>query len=94
MALPQGHDKPTHPQPIPPTGNARQPHFNRGITLLDSLAIAALPVAQLRQQQQRASYIDRPPIMEHGSPAELAKEAYDIAEAMLLERTARLDAGA
>lgn len=91
MAAPNGSDKLVFPQPLPEKGQSeqRQPGF-RGLTLLDHLAIEALPVAQRRLESLEASYIDRPPVRRDGTAAQVAAEAYDLAEAMLSERAERL----
>lgn len=91
MPLPKGHSNPAYPQPLPERGQTEQRQSSmRGLTVLDRLAIAALPVAQRRLESLAASYIDRPPIRHQGTIAQVAAEAYDLAEAMLAERNTRL----
>ena len=93
MALPKGSHYPVFPQPLAERGQIDQrPAAQRGLTLLDHLAIEALPVAQRRLESLEASYIDRPPIRRQGTAAEVAAEAYDLAEALLTERADRLKA--
>lgn len=91
MALPQGSHYPVYPQPLLERGKADQRNRSeKGLTLLDHLAIEALPVAQRRLESLEASYINRPPIRHQGTAAQVAAEAYDLAEAMLTERAERL----
>lgn len=93
MALPQGSHYPVYPQPGLERGKADQRNrSDKGLTLLDHFAGQALPVAQRRLESLEASYIDRPPIRHQGTAAQVAVEAYDLAEAVLSERTARLKA--
>ena len=93
MALPKGAHYPAFPQPMTERGQLDQrPAAQKGLTLLDYLAIEALPVAQRRLESLEASYIDRPPVRHQGTADQVAREAYDLAEAMLTERTARLSA--
>lgn len=93
MALPQGSHYPVFAQPVLERGKADQRNRSeKGLTLLDYMAIEALPVAQARTSAQRAGYVDGPAITEHASAEYIAKEAYDIAEAMLTERQNRLKA--
>ena len=61
----------------------------KGLNLLDHLAIAALPLAEARTSSQRSGYVNGPAITEHDSAEYVAIEAYNIAEAMLKERAAR-----
>ena len=90
MGLPKGSNYPVYPQPMLEHGQADQrTTAQKGLTLLDHLAIAALPLAQARTSARRAGYVNGPAITEHAGAEYIAKEAYDIAEAMLNERTAR-----
>ncbi|MDF7815351.1 hypothetical protein [Hymenobacter sp. YC55] len=90
MKLPKGAHYPVYPQPALERGKIDQrQRSDKGLTLLDHLAIEALPVAQARTSSQRAGYVNGPAIMEHASPEYVAKEAYDLAEAMLTERQNR-----
>lgn len=82
---------PAYPQPLPERGQSEQrtPSL-RGLTLLDALVIAALPVAQAQLQTVEASFVNSPPVTHHGSPAQVAALTFDIAEALLAERITRL----
>lgn len=91
MPLPNGAQLPIHPQPLAERGQIDQrPSSARGLTLLDALAIAALPVAQTRVSFAHADYAGRPPRIDHGRVEEVAAQAYELAEAMLVERARRL----
>lgn len=93
MGLPSGHDNYVYPQPLAANGQvARQHVHNRGLTLLDQLVIAALPIAEAQLTTAEASYQGHPAVTYHGSPEDLATRAYDIAEAVLNERLKRLKA--
>ncbi len=95
MALPKGSNYSVYPQPMLERGQTDQRiTAQKGLVLLDYLAIAALPLAQARTSGQRTGYVNGPAITEHASAGYVAKEAYDIAEAMLNERTARHKAAA
>ena len=90
MALPQGSHYPVSAKPALERGKSDQrTRSEKGLNLLDYFAIEALSVAQRRLESLEASYINRPPIRHQGSAAEVAAEAYDLAEAMLLERQKR-----
>lgn len=93
MALPKGSQNPVFSQPAFERGQIDQrTDAQRGITLFDHLAIAALPIAEARTSSQRAGYVNGPAITEHASAEYVAHEAYNIAEAMLNERQNRLSA--
>lgn len=90
MALPPNHDKPVYPQPLPERGQSEQRRPGlRGITLLDHFAALALPVAQAQLSGVEITS-NHPPHTYHGTPEEVAALAYDIAEALLIERNKRM----
>lgn len=93
MPLPRGSHNPIFPQPLTERGQLDyRPATQRGLSLLDHLAIEALAVAQRRLESLEASYLNCPPVRHQGSAAQVAAEAYDLAEAMLSERQKRHNA--
>lgn len=92
--LPKGHSYSVYPQPHLERGQSDQRNSSqRGLTLLDYFAAAALPVAEARLASSRPNYREQPPVATHANVAAVAREAYDLAEAMLAERAERLKGG-